>query len=497
LCHPLMLIDNMFLCFDIFAFLPPKRSAAFCFPYHGWQVILLPINLKRPCLINGKKAPPQPFMLQITNARVVDFYARNPSVDFETANLVLVDLLERLGSSSAPTNTSNVLDEVRSVKRDVGAALNEANRGFLETVKMLLTVNAADASDRAAALLDRHMATFADRLQILLPKLTDEGSKKVGDQIGLLQRALQLDLQQVSGRDGAMSHFLESFDRRLAAVQQPLVTLLMANGDGVSQRIQALNEEVRAARGAQDKLSGDLALFLQKHNGGSPQFKGKHSEDLLSNLLCELYPTASVQNCTALTASGDFLLVRGGGLPKVMLENKNYQRNVEQEEVDKFLRDAAAQRCSAVMISQFSGIVSKPNFFIEVNDGHVLVYLHNVQYAKDLIRLAVDVVDHLEPRLQAQGEAAAATLSKEALDGINAEVQAFAKKKEALAASVRESSRALLAQLDELHLPLLFKLLSDTYTSPQTQAYVCGVCNGAFTTRRGLSLHKRSHKDGA
>ena len=423
-------------------------------------------------------------MLHITNPRTIGFYERNKHVDFETVNLRIVDFLEGVGGAQCAAPNDRLAEQVA-----------EANRGFLETVRMLLTVNASDASDRAAALLDRHMAAFADRLQLLLPKLTEEGSKKVGDQIGQLQR--QLDLQQATGRDGAMTHFLETFDRRLAAVQQPLVTLLMANGDGVSQRIQALNEEVRAAKGAQDKLSGDLALFLQKHNGGSPQFKGKHSEDLLSHLLCELYPTASVQNCTALTASGDFLLVRGAGLPKVMLENKNYQRNVEQEEVDKFLRDAAAQRCSAVMISQFSGIVSKPNFFIEVNDGHVLVYLHNVQYAKDLIRLAVDVVDHLEPRLQAQGETAAATLSKEALDGINAEVQAFAKKKEALAASVRESSRALLAQLDELHLPLLFKLLSDTYTSPQTQAYVCGVCSGAFTTRRGLSLHKRSHKGAA
>ena len=155
------------------------------------------------------------------------------------------------------------------------------------------------------------------------------------------------------------------------------------------------------------------------------------------------------------------------------------------------LRDAAVQRCSAVMISQFSGIVSKPNFFVEVNDGHVLVYLHNVNYSKDQIRLAVDVIDHLSSRVGAR--AAAAAVPKEVLDGINDEVQRFVKKKEALATTIRDTHRTLLAQLDELHLPVLFKLLSETYTSPQTQTYVCPLCNAAFPTKRGLSGHKRTH----
>ena len=437
-------------------------------------------------------------MLSTAHPKVLQFYRANPHVDFEQMNLLLVDFLETLGDGAG--KSSRIEAEVREIKQglaqtqaQLAAQMADAHRGFVETLKMLLSINATEGAERAAALLERHMTTVADRLHCLVPQLTAETSGKVTDQLALLQKTLQLDLQQALGdrREGALLHFLDSFDNRLAGLQQPLLALVQSGSDAVAKKLATLNDEVKTAKGAQEKLTGELSQFLQKYNSGAPQFKGKQSEDMLARLLCELYPTAAVKNTTAVTASGDFMLVRGGTFPKIMVENKNYQRNVEQEEVDKFLRDAAVQRCSAVMISQFSGIVSKPNFFVEVNDGNVLVYLHNVNYSKDQVRLAVDVIDHLSARVGARE--AAAAVPKEVLDGINDEVQRFVKKKEALASTVRDTHRTLLAQLDELHLPVLFKLLSETYTSPQTQTYVCPLCNTAFPTKRGLACHKRTH----
>jgi hypothetical protein len=72
-------------------------------------------------------------------------------------------------------------------------------------------------------------------------------------------------------------------------------------------------------------------------------------------------------------------------------------------------------------------------------------------------------------------------------------LQQFAKKKEAMASMIKDQQRSLLAQLDDMHLPGLFKLIGQLYTSPQTQAYVCPVCSQAFSTKRGLGLHKRVH----
>jgi hypothetical protein len=264
---------------------------------------------------------------------------------------------------------------------------------------------------------------------------------------------------------------------------------VQTGNDGVSAKVGAMQEELRAAQAAQERLHSGLSDFLQKY-AASPQLKGRIGEDQISDLLCDLFPTAEVRNTTGQTAHGDFLLVRPGR-PRVMLEVKHYKRNVDTCEVDKFIRDATQQKCSAVMLSQFSGIVAKPNFFVEIADGCVLVYLHQVQSNRDLIRVAVDIIDHLSLRLAE--EDGGTTLSKEVLETVTAELQQFAKRKEALAALVREQNRTLLAQLDELHLPTIFQLLGRSSTTPETQAYVCEECAQPFASKRGLATHRRSH----
>lgn len=82
--------------------------------------------------------------------------------------------------------------------------------------------------------------------------------------------------------------------------------------------------------------------------------------------------------------------------PAILFENKNYDRNVGQEEVRKFLRDIEIQNCSGIMLAQHYGITNKSNYEIELHDNNVLVYLHNVEYNADKIKAAVDIIDHFK-----------------------------------------------------------------------------------------------------
>ena len=34
--------------------------------------------------------------LKITNARIIDFYQRNPQLNFETSNIIIIDLYEKM-----------------------------------------------------------------------------------------------------------------------------------------------------------------------------------------------------------------------------------------------------------------------------------------------------------------------------------------------------------------------------------------------------------------
>jgi hypothetical protein len=437
--------------------------------------------------------------IRTTNRRVVDFYRRNPHLDFDALNVTMVDLLERLGDDMGRVVQSTVhgqlMEEMREVRRQVadlregiGPKVADANKAFLETVRMLLSISASEGAEKVSGLLATHIECFGDRLQVLFPKMTEAAGRKMDEQLALLQRSLQLDLQKATGEGADAARVLESLDRRLGALQQPLFALVQAGHDGVGAKVGALQEEVRAAHTAQDRLHSGLSDFLQKY-AASPQLKGRVGEDRIADVLCELFPTAEVRNTTGQTAHGDFLLVRPGK-PRVMLEVKQYGRNVDTCEVDKFIRDATQQKCSAIMLSQFSGIVAKPNFFVEIADGCVLVYLHNVQSnPRDLVRVAVDIVDHLSLRLAEEDGGVA--LSKEMLETISAELQQFAKKKDAITALVREQHRTLMAQVDDLTLPGIFQLIG--YTTPETQSYVCAECAAPFATKRGLATHRRTH----
>jgi hypothetical protein len=80
------------------------------------------------------------------------------------------------------------------------------------------------------------------------------------------------------------------------------------------------------------------------------------------------------------------------------------------------------------------------------------------------------------------------------LDTINAEVQAFVQKKNALVTSIKETCKRTVAQVEELHLPELARLLGEKYVSPEAKAYPCEQCARTFDSQRSLNAHMRSHK---
>jgi hypothetical protein len=209
-----------------------------------------------------------------------------------------------------------------------------------------------------------------------------------------------------------------------------------------------------------------------------------------------MYPTAEVINTTALKASGDFILKRTGK-PDIMIENKNYEANINIDETKKFIRDANEVKTHAIMMSQFSGIVSKPNGFIEINDGNVLIYLHNVDYSQDKIKMAIDIIDNLSVKLDEISnleENTGHSISKECLERINDEYQKFQFQKETLTNTIKDMNKKMLSQVDEFKLPNLSMYLNDKFASIQNQQHICEFCNAPFQTKRSLASHKKMHK---
>ena len=240
----------------------------------------------------------------------------------------------------------------------------------------------------------------------------------------------------------------------------------------------------------QSALQNNVGELLRKMENSSS--KGKISENLLYNILLTIYPTAQIDSVGTTKETGDIMMFRKDK-PTILFENKNYDKNVSQDEVRKFLRDVETKNCSAVMMAQHYGITNKDNFEIELNNNNILVYLHKVEYDADKIKAAVDIIDHFRLTLVQtdNNEGESLSINKEMLDEINKEYQIFTTNKLSHIKTIKDYNQKLIAQADDMKLPNLEQYLSKLYASSSSKNDVCEHCNYAAKNTRALLAHYR------
>ena len=450
-------------------------------------------------------------VISFSNKRIVDYYNANPNINIESMNLILLDFMEQLGNDMTKIlsntvfgeilkNVTDIKQQVISLNDNFSLKLQEHNKSFLETTKLVIGMASNENTDKITQLLNRNTDSFIERLNSSIPKSQEETNKKLQDSLSIFQRTINDDIKSFLSTNNSVSSlkdFISSLDAKITTMQQPIYTFISSNQEQLNVKLNTLRDDTMSNKSANDKVMSELNDFLSKYKSSS-QFKGQCSENMLGNILTKMYPTGDVINTTALKASGDFLLKRSGK-QTILLENKNYETNVNLDEIKKFLRDVNEQKTHGIMMSQYSGIVSKPNGFIEINDGKVIIYLHNVDYSQDKIKMAIDVIDILSERLEEISNVEdidGYVIKKDILDKINDQFQLFINQKELVLTTLRESNKKLLTQIEDMKLPDLSLYLNEKYASIQNQQFVCEVCNLPFQNKRSLAAHKKVHKGG-
>jgi hypothetical protein len=448
----------------------------------------------------------EPYRITFVNKKIYDFYASNPAIDIETINLLFIQILEHIGTDLSKmvsttlqteilTNIKDIKHSIQTLNDSLSVRLNEHNRDFLDNIKLLLSVSSNENIEKISTLLDRNVVTFMDKITTTLPSMN---SKPIQEALDKFQKTIQETIQNflyTQHDNKNLRDFMSNLEHKLQTSQQPIFAIIHSHQELVKGNIQSLKQDYNGLLESNSKLYGELNSFLSRYTSSS-QFKGQVSELILEEIMNKLFPTGEVINSSNQVATGDVVLKRADK-PTIILENKNYKRNVDVDEIKKFIRDISQQKCCGIMLSQNSGIVGKPDYFIEVHDGNVLIYLHNVNYSMDKIKNAVDIIDNLYEKLshiKTQEHTKGITIHKECLDRINQQYQLFLAQKTSILNTVRETQRQLTSQIEELHIPELAVYLNDKYASIQNQEYVCDLCNMPFSTRRALASHKKSHK---
>ena len=446
------------------------------------------------------------YELKLNNKRLFDFYSKNPTINIETMNLILLDFLEKLSLDMTQLMQSSfngqLLSELKELKQQMNSLqesfitkMSDNNKTFIETLKDKLQVSGTENNEKLSQLLNRNTDLFIERMTSLLPKTQDETNKKIQEHLSQVQRNIQLDIQQyISNKsDTPLQEFISSLETKLVNLQTPIFSLINANQENLSTKIGSVKDDLLLTKTTTEKVYSDLNQHLNKYTISS-HFKGMCAEIDLNKLLNDAFPTYEIVNSTGETGCGDFM-IRKDDENYIMIEMKNHTTNVDRDEVKKFLRDVGNVKTHAIMISNQCGIIGKPNFHIEIDDSCILIYLHNLQFSTDKIKMAVNVIENLSTKLKViekQENEEGISIKKEIMDKINNELSAFIESKAKLSQLLKDQHKAALVQIESLDFPDLSLFLQDKYVM-KPKKFACDMCDRTFDTRAQMSAHKKKH----
>lgn len=226
-------------------------------------------------------------------------------------------------------------------------------------------------------------------------------------------------------------------------------------------------------------------VFLNKSS-----LKGRISENAMEILLSQRFPSCIIKRTSGSSKSGDFILKDPlTNKPDILIENKEYDKNVKTDEVVKFVRDTKEQSISGIMLSHNSGIAGKHNFDIEFQDKNVLVYIHNANYDIGKVTLAMDVIYSLTEFLKECDNDAIITSND--INDIQRDYIQFVKTRNDIVSSMKLSIKKV-ESLDISSLREILQRYSRKFNGEF--GHTCDICGLNYPTQQSLSAHKRKHK---
>ena len=443
--------------------------------------------------------------LTCNSAKVWAFYHEHPEIDFEKMNIMFTDILASIMQTTNPVNNSNITSQILNGLANIQSQLTsqqmeyskllflkltEFKKEYTDDLKMILSSNIAD---KIAPLIKESNGSILDKTQLLLselvPKNNENLSRQINDNIKSFCSSIMDEVSKTSKIDGeplsqsSLDSFIKTIDAKFSNVIDSTRKMVDSNKDATLSQFSSITS-------SQVALQSEVKDVLKRMENSSS--KGKISENIVLNILRSLYPSAEVEYVGSQKESGDIMIHRKDR-QKILVENKCYEsRQVTSDQVKKFIHDVDIQNCSGLFLSQEGGIVNKDNFEINIHNRNVLLYIHNVNYNQDIIKIAIDIIDSFKSKLDEITLTDDYSISKDNLEEINREYQLFAEQKLNQLKLVKEFSQKMIKNIEDLQLPILEKMLSSRFGYITSGKFICEKCNFIGKNPLALSVHKRT-----
>lgn len=447
-------------------------------------------------------------ILQTDHPNILNFYKEHPQLDFEVINLIVIDVLKQCTAitkenniqqsqhilSTIKDNAMQILDS--TMKTDIPRIHNEIEnklllqfmdikREYLYELDIIVNTTTPTLEQRSM-LLEQNNKTLLNKTSIILndivPKTNFQGLNKIQETIIIFQKSISEDTQMLTNSidNNRVSEFINNFEIKSNILFQNIQQSIFSYISSCEERIQT--------------NITNLKQLFNAHTSNVP----KPPAVPIHILLNRIYSTSEVvrvprHDVVGHSAMSNLYMIKRDNCPKLLIENNIVEHNIELEDISKFIKEVEQYNSHGIVLSQYSGISSKPNYHIDCYNGYIIVYIHNVEYNPERIRMAVDIIDNLSMKLkQYEINNEEYMIDKDILEEINKEYQVFISQKEAIVTILREGQRKVISQIEEFKLPSLDKYLSTKFISINKQGFKCDICK-AFNGNnlKALAAHKR------
>jgi hypothetical protein len=319
-------------------------------------------------------------------------------------------------SSLSSDIANNIYGKMCDIKRD-----------YIEDVKNIIQNN---TSEKVRPLLEKNNAMMIEKTSNILNDIIPRSNHELCNRVKEYHKSIVDDTNHlVNNTDGAsIKEFIVNFENKttniLQNIQQPIYSFIASSEDRIQNNIKALKDN-----------------SVYKNGGGVVGAVGG-GDDSIIRFLSQQYSTADISVLNNSANSVMYMLKRQYK-QNILIYSVHSDVNISADEIKQFLQFVDEYRCHGVFVSQKSGIASKSNYQIDIHNGCVLTYIHNVSESFSKMNVAIDVIDNLSAKIKLfthgnNSNNADNSIPKEVLEEINRDFQSFVAQKEIIINIMKE-----------------------------------------------------------
>jgi hypothetical protein len=444
--------------------------------------------------------------ITLTDHDIVEFYNNNPHLNPTDINRTFIEILKSLSTDLSKTLENTKLGRLKTSINTLKEEVQNMKQEQIDVMKEAFNTFTLENTDKLNSVVERNTSMLIDRttniLNDIIPRNQNENQKKVESIVREFHNSISADTKKLletnTRDDETLKSLIDGMDNKFSnmsiQLQQPLINFMKASEERMRGDFDKVKETSLFQAKEQEKMSAEIMEFLNKykHSGNA---KGSVSENMLYSALQNVFPSDEIIDCRSETASGDFIVNRKDTkLPSIIVENKDYARQVETREVVKFERDIQQRKCHGIFLSQSSGITFKDPFHIDIIEGLIHVYVPNVKFSIEKIKIAADIIDNLAPALSFAEENYGqddVVLSNAEIELLSDEYKKWGEKRN----QTLELMKNAITNVEGMKLPSVQSILISAGKMNATMSLMCPCCkNYMGKSKQSLAAHMRKCK---